>query len=120
MQLNHLDLAVPDVAQTAAFFKAAFGFTEIETKGKTGAMTILEGEGFELVLTRTQPTDVPPYPKTFHIGFLVPTEQCVNDAFARLLTTGIDLPEAPRIVRGRLMFYCRAPGGVLVEVSHRP
>jgi catechol 2,3-dioxygenase-like lactoylglutathione lyase family enzyme len=120
MRLNHLDLAVPDVAQTAAFFKAVFGFTEIETRGRTGAMTILEGDGFELVLTRSSPTDAPPYPKTFHVGFLVPTEQGVNDAYARLATAGIDPPQAPGIVRGRLMFYCRAPGGVLVEVSHRP
>ena len=120
MRLNHLDLAVPDVARTAAFFKTVFGFAEIETRGKTGAMTILESEGFELVLTRTQPADTPPYPKTFHIGFLAATQQDVTEAYARLTTAGIDLPEAPRLLRGRLMFYCRAPGGVLVEVSHRP
>ena len=119
MRLNHLDLAVPDVAHTAAFFKAVFGFTEIETRGKTGAMTLLESEGFELVLTRAS-ADTPPYPKTFHVGFLVPAEQDVRDAYARLATAGTDLPEAPRLLRGRLMFYCRAPGGVLVEVSHRP
>ena len=120
MQLNHIDLSVPDVALTATFFKTAFEFVEIQTKGNAG-MTILKGiGGFELVLTRTQQTDVPLYPKTFHIGFLVSSEQDVKDAYLRLTGAGIELSQPPRLVRGNLMFYCHAPGGILVEVSHRP
>jgi catechol 2,3-dioxygenase-like lactoylglutathione lyase family enzyme len=120
MQLNHIDLAVPDVSLTATFFKTAFGFVEIETKGNAG-MTILRGSGgFELILTRAQVSNTPQYPKTFHIGFLVSSEQEVQDAYCRLTATAIELPDPPRPVRGHLMFYCRAPGGILVEVSHRP
>jgi catechol 2,3-dioxygenase-like lactoylglutathione lyase family enzyme len=118
MQLNHLDLAVPDVALTASFFRTAFGFMDIQAKGN-GGMAILKGsDGFELVLTRAQRTDQPLYPRTFHVGFLVSSEQDVMDAYLRLTAAGIDL-HPPRMVRGRLMFYCHAPGGVLVEVSHR-
>ena len=120
MRLNHLDLAVPDVASAANFFKSVFGFEEIEIRGKTGAMAVLAGDGFELVLTRAATCDGPLYPKTFHLGFLVPTEQDVLDAFARFSATQGEPAEAPRILRGKLMFYCHAPGGVLVEVSHRP
>jgi catechol 2,3-dioxygenase-like lactoylglutathione lyase family enzyme len=119
MQLNHLDLSVPDVALTATFFKIAFGFVDIQTKGN-GGMAILEGAGgFVLVLTRARPTDRPLYPRTFHIGFLVSSEQDVKDAFQRLTAAGIDLTHPPGTVRGSLMFYCRAPGGILIEVSHR-
>jgi hypothetical protein len=28
--------------------------------------------------------------------------------------------EAPREMRGSLLFYLRGPGGILVEVGHRP
>jgi catechol 2,3-dioxygenase-like lactoylglutathione lyase family enzyme len=120
MHLNHLDLSVPDVALAASFFRTAFGFADIQTKGN-GGMAILKGSGgFELVLTRAQPTDRPLYPKTFHIGFLVSSEQEVKDAYLRLTAAGTELPHPPRVVRGSLMFYCHAPGGVLVEVSHRP
>jgi catechol 2,3-dioxygenase-like lactoylglutathione lyase family enzyme len=120
MQLNHIDLAVPDVALTSGFFKTVFGFVEIETKGNAG-MTILNGsDGFELILTRAHASNTPLYPKTFHIGFLVSSEQEVQDTYCRLRATGVELPAPPRSVRGHLMFYCRAPGGILVEVSHRP
>ena len=50
MHLNHLDLSVPDVALAASFFRTAFGFADIQTKGN-GGMAILKGSGgFELVL----------------------------------------------------------------------
>jgi hypothetical protein len=41
------------------------------------------------------------------------------DAFRRLNAAGPDVPDPPRMVRGSLLFYCHAPGGLLVEVSHR-
>lgn len=119
MQLNHLDLSVPDVAAAVSFFEAGFGFTHLQTKGNH-AMAILKGEdGFVLVLTRAQQTDHPLYPKTFHIGFLLASEQAVMAAWGRMEAAGIGLAQAPRVVRGSLMFYCNAPGGILVEVSHR-
>jgi catechol 2,3-dioxygenase-like lactoylglutathione lyase family enzyme len=65
MRLNHLDLAVPDVASAATFFQAVFGFEEVEIRGRTGAMAVLSSDGFELVLTRIDerrpavPEDVP-------------------------------------------------------------
>lgn len=119
MQLNHLDLSVPDVAATAAFFEAAFGFTLLQTKGNAG-MAILRGEGgVVLVLTRAAPVDHAPYPKTFHIGFLVPSDAEVWVAYESVRRTGIDLPHEPQAVRGGLGFYFHAPGGIMVEVGHR-
>jgi lactoylglutathione lyase len=119
MQLNHIDLAVPDVALTAAFFKTVFDFVEIETKGNAG-MAVLTGGGFELVLTRMNATPLPPYPKTFHIGFLVSSEEHVRDAYRRVIEAVVEPCDPPRSIRGNLMFYCHAPGAILIEVSHRP
>ena len=120
MQLNHLDLSVPDVPAAVSFFETAFGFTLLKTKGNDG-MAILRGDGgVVLVLTRAAPTPSPLYPKTFHIGFLLPSEAAVWDAFQRMQTAGIELPQEPQTMRGSLLFYCQAPGGLLVEVGHRP
>jgi lactoylglutathione lyase len=120
MQLNHLDLSVPDVARAAAFFEQGFGFRLVQTKGQDGMAVLAGGGGFTLVLTRATE---PAYPKTFHIGFLLPSEQAVRDAYDRIQALdGSDAtpPGPPRQMRGGLLFYCRVPGGILVEVGHRP
>jgi lactoylglutathione lyase len=116
MQLNHLDLSVPDVAAATAFFTEGFGFQLTEQYGNHG-MAVLRGDGpFVLVLTRCAE---PQYPKTFHIGFHLPSEEAVTQAYAALLAAGIDVPSPPAAMRGAYLFYCRAPGGILVEVAHR-
>ena len=117
MHLNHLDLSVPDVAAAAAFFVDAFGFTVVDKRGN-GGMTILTGDGpFVLVLSRCAE---PYYPKTFHIGFLQSSADAVMAAYARLTKAGVEIDEPPREMRGALLFYCRVPGGILVEVAWRP
>jgi len=117
MQLNHLDLSVPNVTAATAFFVDGFGFNLTGQLGNNG-MAILSGaNSFVLVLTRCAE---PQYPKTFHIGFLLPSEPAVQDAYARLLAAGIDVPTPPARMRGALLFYCTVPGGILVEVAHRP
>lgn len=117
MHLNHLDLSVPDVAAAVSFFETGFGFSLLQTKGRDG-MAIMNGSGgFVLVLTRAAE---PYYPKTFHIGFLQPSEEAVLAAYARVIAAGIDAPNPPSSMRGSLGFYCNVPGGILVEVSFRP
>ncbi len=72
MQLNHLDLSVPDVALARSFFETAFGFTHLATKGNDG-MAILQGDGdFILVLTRVAQTVMCPveYWSRLAIGWL--------------------------------------------------
>ena len=117
MQLNHLDLSVPDVAAAAAFFIDGFDFTLTDTRGNGGMAIMTGADGFVLVLTRCVE---PCYPKTFHIGFLQPSAQAVMHAYQRLIAAGIAVPNAPAQMRGSLLFYCHVPGGILVEVGHRP
>jgi catechol 2,3-dioxygenase-like lactoylglutathione lyase family enzyme len=120
MQLNHLDLSVPDVAAEAAFFEQQFGFRELQRKGNAG-MAVLQGAGgFVLVLTRSAVPVEQAYPKTFHIGFLLPDEASVRAAHTRIERARAGSCSPVSEQRGSLLFYCRTPGGVLVEVGYRP
>ncbi len=115
MRLNHLDLAVPDVAATADFFVRGCGFTPRFTRG-ANEMAVLQAEdGFVLVLTVTVD---PHYPDGFHIGFLQPSDDAVHAAHASLRDAGFDAP-LPAVAYGCLQFWVRAPGGIVVEISHR-
>ncbi len=124
MQLNHLDLTVPDVRREAAFFERCFGFELLEIRGNDG-MAILRGDGgVVLVLTRA-PADGPQdaaalYPKSFHVGFLVASEEAVHAARAALEAAGASELGEPSRMRGHLVLYGRSPGGLLIEVGYRP
>lgn len=120
MQLNHLDLAVPDVALTRDFFQTHLGFTCIETLGRDG-LSILRGSGgMILVLSRQRKTGASSYPEGFHIGFHLESEAAVHEAYQRMTASGVDLPDRPTARRGALGFYFHAPGEILVEIGHRP
>ncbi|KQV44921.1 MULTISPECIES: VOC family protein [unclassified Duganella] len=116
MQLNHLDLSVPDVAAASTFLTRHFGFALLQTKGNQG-MAILAGDGgVVLVLTRSEE---PSYPKTFHIGFLVDDAGKVSAKHAELEAAGVSGLSPLQDMRGGPGFYCRTGWGILLEVAHR-
>ncbi len=116
MQLNHLDLSVPDVAAASAFLTRHFGFTLLQTKGNHG-MAVLAGEGgVVLVLTRCE---APQYPKTFHIGFLASDAGEVAVKHEELERAGVNGLSPLQEMRGGPGFYCQTDWGVLLEVANR-
>ena len=120
MRLNHLDLSVPDVAAEAAFLERGFGLRLLQMHGD-GEMAILQGDdGFVLVLQRLAGRSVAQaYPEGFHIGFLQPDAAHVHDAHRVVAEAGArectPVSEQPRAV----LFYCRSPGGLMIEVAFR-
>ena len=65
MQLNHIDLQVPDVQEAAAFFERWFGF-ELTSNRDSPAIAILRGEGdFTLVLQRRSSSSVRKQPSQY-------------------------------------------------------
>ncbi len=115
VQLNHLNLSVIDVVATASFFETFFDFTLMMTKGDD-TLAILKGDGsFTLVLTRVR--QKPIYPKTFHIGFLLPSEEAVQEVNNRLRADYLSDISEVKHMRGGTLFYVYAPGGILVEVG---
>ena len=117
MKLNHLDLHVPDVRALVTFLVDHFDL-ELQSNAHSPAIAILsDREGFTLVVQRAK--DDVAYPAGFHIGFIVDDEATVRARHARMTDAGVT-KITPIDMNGRgTMFYCQAPGDLVVEVSCR-
>jgi catechol 2,3-dioxygenase-like lactoylglutathione lyase family enzyme len=120
MKLNHVNIAVPDVAATRAFFENFFGLQCTETKGDNVLSVLVDGEGFVLILSNFEKQVTPHYPRDFHLGFLLRDRvDQVNELYERLRASGIETAP-PKKFHGSWGFYVVAPGGITVEVSSYP
>jgi catechol 2,3-dioxygenase-like lactoylglutathione lyase family enzyme len=119
-RLNHINLAVPDVPELTRFFVEAFDFRVVERRG-TGKFAVLAGrDGFALILMHDKNVTETTYPALFHVGFLQDSIGAVEELHGRIINAGFETPAPGLINRGgpkTFGFYCKAPGGVLVEVS---
>jgi catechol 2,3-dioxygenase-like lactoylglutathione lyase family enzyme len=118
MALNHLNLTVPDVAQTRAFFETYFGFRCVVDRGQNALVVLIDESGFVLSLNNFDKAAAVEYPGAFHVGFNQETREQVDALHERLTAGGLD-PQPPREFHGAWTFYFRAPGGFLVEVFHQ-
>ncbi|MEO6690321.1 MAG: VOC family protein [Dokdonella sp.] len=121
MQLNHLHLCVTDVAAASAFFVRHFDFILSETRGNNGFAALKGKAGVVLVLMRLSSGIEPDkaYPPMFHLGFLTPDEAQMETCHAAMKADALDVSDI-ELMRGARRFYCKAPGGILVEVGHEP
>jgi catechol 2,3-dioxygenase-like lactoylglutathione lyase family enzyme len=118
MRLNHLDLQVDDVPATAAFLERYFGLTIHGNRTSPAIIILSDDGGFTLVVQRRKRAGEA-YPEGFHIGFLVDGENTVRQQHARMVADGVACSDVFVNHRGT-MFYLTAPGGITVEVGHRP
>jgi catechol 2,3-dioxygenase-like lactoylglutathione lyase family enzyme len=118
MQMNHIDIPVPDVAATRDFFVEHLDFRHIETKGRDSLSILKDSGGNVLVLSHAKSGAAPA--DGFHIGFLLDSRAAVDAAYERLKRTGARVANAPNAMRGAWLFYVEAPGPILIEIAHRP
>jgi catechol 2,3-dioxygenase-like lactoylglutathione lyase family enzyme len=118
MRLNHLNLTVPDVRQTRAFFETYFDFRCVFERGRDTLAVLTDDAGFILTLNNFNKADKPEYPGAFHIGFMQDSRERVDEIYQRLKSEGFAM-EPPREFHGAWTFYFRAPGGFLVEVGYQ-
>ena len=119
MQLNHMHLSVTNVAAAASFFVKHFNFTLLETRGNNG-LAVLKGKNSVVLVLMRLSSSIDPdnaYPPMFHLGFLTPDEAQVDASHAAMKADALDVSDI-EIMRGAKRFYCKAPGGILVEVGH--
>jgi lactoylglutathione lyase len=120
MRLNHLDLTVPDVAQSRAFFETYLGLRCIVSvsRGDDDFAVLTDEARFALTLNNLDKARPVEYPGGFHIGFMQDSPECVDEIHQRLMSDGFDV-ESPRLDHGAWTFFFRAPGGFVIEVRHQ-
>jgi catechol-2,3-dioxygenase len=118
--LNHTNLTTYDVPALKEFFRWVFDFKVLEERGDKLAV-LRHSDGFLLTLMYDKRmTPEQGYPGLFHVGFLQPTQDAVDRMHEALSARQYMAPEPGKLQRGgppTYGFYCKAPGGVLVEVS---
>ncbi|ARO22391.1 VOC family protein [Rhizobium sp. S9] len=125
MRLNHLDFHVADIAETADFFIRHFGLKLKDMRGNNGLAILNDDTGLEIVFSHAIPKfgtadQVEIGRQTYHIGFILPERGDVDTVHAGLVAAGAVLSGPPAAMRGGWLFYCTAPGNILVEVGWRP
>lgn len=118
MKLNHINLTVPDVAMTRAFFEDYFDFHCVMGQKSNTFAGLVDDAGLFLALNNFSQTQEVAYPKWFHIGFAQESDEQVNEIHARLKRGGLAVGE-PKNFHGAWTFYFEAPGGIMVEVLHQ-
>ena len=120
MRLNHANLVTSEVAALAGFFTSHFGFELVAMRGRQ-AFAILRGaDGFALNLMTPGKGEPAVYPDGFHVGFFVGNPDLVHAKQAELTEAGFAPGAVENLTRGGFKsttFYCRAPGGILVEIG---
>lgn len=119
-KLNHINLAVSDVPEVSRFFTQAFGFKVHTQRGQDSFSVLTGDDGFVLILMKDKRLTPEAYPALFHVGFLVDSHDAVNMLHRRITDAGFECPLPAIVNRGgppTFGFYCKPPGGVLVEVS---
>ena len=112
MRLNHLNLTVPDVPRTRAFFETYFGLRCVVELGRGCVAVLVDESGFVLTLNNFDKDAEVEYPGAFHIGFMQESRERVNEIYERLKADGFEV-KPPQQFHGAWTFYFRAPGGFL-------
>jgi catechol-2,3-dioxygenase len=118
--LNHANLTTYDVPALRKFLEHMFDLCTLNARGDKFAV-MQDSNGFLLALMFDKNmTPEHGYPGYFHVGFLQPSRDLVDDRHAAAIAAGYDAPAPVLLQRGgppTYGFYCDAPGGVTVEVS---
>ena len=125
MRMNHLDLHVPDVAVTSGFLVQHFDLTLREMRGANGLAILNDEAGLEIVISKPVEQlggsdQLKLGANTYHIGFMLPEKDAVDRLYDKLRRAGAELWSEPGAMRGGWLFYCLAPGRILIEVGWRP
>jgi catechol 2,3-dioxygenase-like lactoylglutathione lyase family enzyme len=119
VKLNHLHLAVDDVAAARGFLERYFGLRPAGlrqgSEGHKNFDMLADDDGLVLTLIGVGRGNTVTYPNTFHIGFIQPSEADVDEINRRLKEDGF-VVEEPSHQRGGWAFSLQAPGGFRIVV----
>ena len=116
MNINHLNLVVENVAETAHFFVTYFEFEQTIVKGENVIAVLRNKENFTLVLS-TDKAGNNHYPKDFHIGFMLNSQAQVDRTYEKLKSGGIEPGRVPGKIRNSYAFYFHF-ATIFIEVGY--
>ncbi len=113
MKLNHLAISARDVLASQRFYCSYFGFREGPGRG-----LLIDGEGFALAIHQAnEPAPPPPLDAAaHHFGFFLSTREEALALYERMRADGVTIAQEPTDHLGDVLFFCRDPAGLLVEV----
>jgi lactoylglutathione lyase len=114
MKVNHTNLTVDDVAGARRLLETHFGL-RAPYVGKKNFDVLFDDDDMVVTLIGAGRAKEVSYPPTFHIGFIPPTEERVDEINRSLREDGFEV-EPPSRQHAAWTFYFRAPGGFTVEV----
>jgi catechol 2,3-dioxygenase-like lactoylglutathione lyase family enzyme len=114
MKLNHINLTVDDVPTARQFLQRHFDLRPVG-EGHKNFGILLDESGFVLTLIGVGRDNTVSYPKTFHIGFIQPSDAHVDAIHQRLKDDGLDV-DAPSQQHGAWSFSFLAPGGFTIVI----
>ena len=115
MKLNHINLTVNDVLLAGAFLERYFGLRPIG-EGHKNFQRLVDDSDFMLTLMGAGRANEVSYPKTFHLGFIQPGRDDVDEVNRHLLADGFEV-EPPSSKHGHWTFNVDVPGGFTIAVS---
>lgn len=119
MKLNHLNLPVGNVKESASFLTKYFGLEPFAVEPNDTIALLRDDDGMIVNISHFGKANAVAYPAAFHIGFMQESEARVNEINAQLKEDGFDVG-SPKRFHWAWTFYLKAPGGFLVEVFHQP
>lgn len=118
MNMNHVNLPVPDIQETRAFLEGYFGLRFLEPADTSKIIVAIDESGTIVALSNFSNADSFSYPDAFHIGFNQPSRDAVDILHQRLIGDGYKAGKRVEF-HGAWTFYVGAPGGFTVEVFYR-
>jgi len=115
MKLNHLSFPSNDYVATAAFFEKHLGCA---ISARMDSACILKRPGFDIVIENA-PDLAMEWPRNFHIGFELPSVESVRDLHDRFKALGVKIETAFFKHERGSRFFCKEPGGMLLEINTR-
>jgi len=119
VNLNHLNLTVPNVATARLFFEKHFNFKCIDVKGDNLLAVLNDSNGFIFTLMSEtfNKNGVSAYPQNFHFGFILNSKDEVNNLYKQLKEDGIHLENEPSKIRNSFGFYFYFDN-LFIEIGH--
>lgn len=119
MKLNHLNLTVPDVAATRAFFENHFQFRCTDEKGDNMLVVLYGKDDFILTVMSESfnRNSNHIYPDAFHLGFILDTQDEVDALYKQLLDAAVRLDKPPGKIRNSYGFYFHFQN-LMIEIGH--